>query len=79
MAVPLLDLGRQYATIKEELDRAVLKVIDHAQFVLGPEVRELEAEVAKLCGVKHGIGVASGTDALLIALRAADVQPGMKS
>lgn len=76
MAVPLLDLKRQYAPIRGDIDRAVAAVIDHGQFVLGPEVARLEAEIAALCGVKHAIGVASGTDALLLALQACGVGPG---
>ena len=76
MPVPLLDLHRQYVTLKAEMDRAVLAVVEHGKFILGPEVTRLEQEIAKLCGVKHAIGVASGTDALLIALRAVGVKPG---
>lgn len=76
MAVPLLDLKRQYATIKERLDDAVLKVFQHGKFILGPEVAELEAKVAVLSNVKYGVGVASGTDALLLSLRTAGVKPG---
>lgn len=76
MPVALLDLKRQYASIKPELDKAVMEVFSHNLFILGPEVRKLEEEIAALCGVAHGIGVASGTDALLIALRAAGVGSG---
>ncbi len=76
MAVPLLDLKRQYATIKDKTDAAVLKVLEHCKFILGPEVKELEDKIAALSGVGFGIGVASGTDALLLALHAAGVGPG---
>jgi dTDP-4-amino-4,6-dideoxygalactose transaminase len=76
MAVPFLDLSRQYAYLKDELDAAVVKVLTHGQFILGPEVAQLEKDVAALCGVKHALGVASGTDALLLALRAAGVAAG---
>ncbi|MCX6835408.1 MAG: DegT/DnrJ/EryC1/StrS family aminotransferase [candidate division Zixibacteria bacterium] len=76
MPVPLLDLHRQYDTIKADMDRAVLDVLEHGKFILGPEVKRLEQEIAALCGVKHAIGTASGTDALLIALRAVGVKPG---
>ncbi len=76
MAVPLLDIHRQYVKLKPEMDRAVLDVLEHGRFILGPEVAQLEQQVARLCGVKHGLGVASGTDALLIALRGAGVEPG---
>jgi len=73
--VPLLDLGRQYAPLKEELDAAVLRVMAHGRFINGPEVAEFEKATAGYVGAKHAIGVASGTDALLIALRALGVGP----
>jgi len=76
MAVPLLDLKRQYVTIKDELDQAIQKVMDHGRFILGPEVSQLEEKIASMCTVKYGVGVASGTDALLVSLRAAGVGPG---
>ncbi|UCD16580.1 MAG: DegT/DnrJ/EryC1/StrS family aminotransferase [Candidatus Zixiibacteriota bacterium] len=76
MAVPLLDLKRQYLPIKERLDAAVLKVFDHGRFILGPEVSELEAKVSALSGSRYAVGVASGTDALLLSLRAAGVGEG---
>ncbi len=76
MAVPLLDLGRQYEYLKPELDSAVIKVLTHGNFILGPEVKELEEKLARLCDVKHASGVASGTDALLLALHACGVGPG---
>ncbi len=69
MKVPLLDLKLQYLSLKDEINDAITKVLDHCGFVLGPEVKQLEAELAEYCNVKHAIGVASGTDALLIALR----------
>ncbi len=76
MKVPIIDLKRQYATIKPEIDKAVQKVLDHGLFIMGPELDELEKSIADYCGVKYGIGVASGTDALLISLRALDAGPG---
>lgn len=76
MAVPLLDLKRQYVAIKDKLDKAVLNVFEHARFILGPEVAELEERVAKLSETAYGIGVASGTDALLLSLKAAGVGQG---
>lgn len=76
MQVPLLDLNRQYKSIKTEIDEAVMKVLDHCRFIGGPEIKELEDAVANFCGVKHGIGVNSGTDALLIALRTVGVGSG---
>ncbi len=76
MAVPLLDLKRQYSYLKSDMDKAVLNVLDHGWFILGPEVTELEEKLAGLCQVKYSAGVASGTDALLLALRACGIKPG---
>jgi len=76
MGVPLLDVNRQYKDLKAELDAAVLAVLAHGQFILGPETRSLEEKIAQLCTVGYGIGVASGTDALLLALKAGGVGPG---
>jgi dTDP-4-amino-4,6-dideoxygalactose transaminase len=72
--VPQLDLAAQYAAIGGEIRAAVEKVLASQQFVLGREGAAFEQEIAKLCGVAHGIGVASGTDALILALRACGVQ-----
>ena len=74
--VPLLDLSRQHAGLREELRAAVARVLDSQQFVLGAEVRLLEEEAARYCGARHGVGCASGTDALLLALMALDVGAG---
>lgn len=76
MNVPLLDLKAQYATIKDEVNAAVQGVLDKTQFILGPEVKALEAEVAEYSQCRHAIGCASGTDALILALRAVGVEPG---
>ena len=76
MGVPLLDLSRQYAYLKPEMNRAVLEVIESNAFILGPTVKELEKNIAALSNTAHAVGVASGTDALLIALRACGVGPG---
>ena len=75
-AVPQMDLAAQYAAIGSEIRDAVTRVLSSQQFVLGKEGIALEEEIAELCGVKHGIGVASGTDALILALRAAGVEAG---
>src|SRR5208282_5372982 len=69
-------LGAQYATIGAEVRAAVAKVLASQQFILGREGGALEEEIAKLCGVAHGVGVASGTDALILALRACGVRAG---
>ncbi|PYU52266.1 MAG: hypothetical protein DMG48_07670 [Acidobacteria bacterium] len=74
--VPQLDLSAQYAAIGAEIRMAVERVMASQQFVLGREGAALEDEIAKLCGVTHGVGVASGTDALILALRACGVQAG---
>jgi dTDP-4-amino-4,6-dideoxygalactose transaminase len=76
MKVPLLDLKAQYASIKPEVDVAVMSVMESQYFILGPEVEKLEKSLASYLGVKHAYGVSSGTDALLIALMALDVTPG---
>jgi len=75
-AVPQLDLAAQYAAIGQEIRAAVEKVLVSQQFILGPEGGALETEIAQLCGVAHGVGVASGTDALILALRACGVGAG---
>jgi len=74
--VPQFDLTAQYAEIREEVRVAVERVLASQQFVLGREGSALEGEIAGLCGAAHGIGVASGTDALILALRACGVKPG---
>ena len=76
MKVPLLDLKAQYATIKDEIREAVDRVLESQQVIMGPEVPALEKAVADYVGARHGIGMSSGTDALLAALMALDVGPG---
>ena len=76
MAVPLIDFSRQYAYLKNDMEKAVLSVLAKGHFILGPEVGQLETEIAALCQCKHAIAVASGTDALLVALHAVGVGPG---
>ena len=74
--IPLVDLQAQYASIKDEIDTAVLRVLDSGRFALGPEVTAFEEEFAAYCGADHGIAVNSGTSALHLALLAAGVGPG---
>jgi dTDP-4-amino-4,6-dideoxygalactose transaminase len=76
MPVPLLDLRAQLATIRDEVTSAMMNVVDSQLFILGQRVEELERQVAQLSHTKHAIGCASGTDALLLALRALDCGPG---
>jgi UDP-2-acetamido-2-deoxy-ribo-hexuluronate aminotransferase len=70
-----VDLKSQYAALRETIDARIQKVLDHGQYILGPEVRELEDRLAAYTGAKHCITVASGTEALLIALMALDIKP----
>jgi UDP-2-acetamido-2-deoxy-ribo-hexuluronate aminotransferase len=74
--IPFLDLKAQQARIATDLRRRLDTVLGHCQFILGPEVGELEAELAKFCGARHCVGVSSGTDALMIALMAEDIGRG---
>ena len=76
MKVPLLDLKPQYQSLKSDIDAAMARVCDSQHFILGPAIRELEAAVAAYCQTRHGIGVSSGTDALLLALMALDIGAG---
>jgi dTDP-4-amino-4,6-dideoxygalactose transaminase len=74
--IPLLDLKAQYQTIKSELDAAVIRVLENAQFILGPEVAAFEQEFAGYCGAAEAVGVNSGTSALHLALLAGGIGPG---
>jgi len=75
MNIPLVDLKAQYERINSEIDKAVQEVIQSGQFILGPEVEAFESEVAAYCGTKYAVGVASGTDALQLALLACGIEP----
>jgi dTDP-4-amino-4,6-dideoxygalactose transaminase len=74
--VPFVDLRRQYRRIRTAIDAALRRVLETQQFILGPEVENLESAMSRYFGVKHSIAVASGTDALEIALQACGVAPG---
>ena len=78
MSAPLdfIDLKSQYAALKGAIAQRMQRVLDHGQYIMGPEVAELEARLAAYTGAKHCITVASGTEALLIALMALDLKPG---
>ena len=76
MPVPLLDLTRQYTSLKTDIDAAVARVFTHSKFIMGPEVADFEQAVTDKLGVAHAVGVASGSDALILALHAAGVEPG---
>jgi dTDP-4-amino-4,6-dideoxygalactose transaminase len=76
MKIPLLDLAGEYRSLKAELDAAVLDVLAGGRFALGPQMAALEEAVASLCGARHGIAVANGTDALTLSLAALGLRPG---
>lgn len=75
-SVPLLDLKKQYAVIRQEVQSALTAVFESQQFILGPQLQALEQEIAAYCGTRFAIGVGSGTDALVLSLRALGVRPG---
>jgi len=74
--LPFIDLKAQYAALKDPIAQRLQRVLDHGQYIMGPEVAELEAALAKRTGARHCITVASGTEALLIALMALGLKPG---
>ena len=76
MNIPFIDLKTQYRRIEAEVKKNIETVLEHGAYVMGPEIKELEAKLAAYCGVKHAVGCASGTDALLMALMALGVGPG---
>lgn len=76
MPIPLVDLQAQYLSIREEIDDAIARVVAGGRFVGGPVVEAFEREFAAFCGAAHAVGVANGTDALVLALRACGVGPG---
>ncbi|MGB9862607.1 MAG: DegT/DnrJ/EryC1/StrS family aminotransferase [Candidatus Saccharicenans sp.] len=76
MKIPMVDLIAQYEFIENEIDEAIKRVLKSGQFILGPELKALEKEIAEYCGCQYGIGVASGTDALMLTLRALGIGPG---
>ncbi len=76
MSIPLLDLQAQYSSIKDELESEILDVLRGGQYILGPKVQEFESAIADYCGVEYAVGVANGTDALVLALDAIGVGPG---
>src|SRR6185437_5047526 len=74
--IPFIDLAAQRRRLSGAIDKAVARVLAHCQFIQGPEVHILEAELAAFCGARHAIGCASGTDALLLVLMAWEIGPG---
>lgn len=76
MEIPLADVQLLYSQLKEEIDGAIREVLRGGQYILGPNVKMLEQEIANYCGTAYGIGVASGTDALILSLLASGIGPG---
>jgi len=74
--IPMVDFKAQYISIEKEINAVIKEVLLSGQYILGPVVKEFEEQVAAFCGVKYAMGVASGSDALILALRALDIGPG---
>src|SRR5450830_1086951 len=74
--IPFIDVAAQRRRLGGAVDGAVARVLGHCQFILGPEVRAFEAELARFCGARHAVTCASGTDALVLARRARGIGPG---
>lgn len=74
--IPFIDVGAQRRRLGSKIDAALARVLDHCQFILGPEVHAFETELAAFCGARHAVTCASGTDALVLALRAKGIGPG---
>ena len=76
MTIQFIDLAAQYQHLKTKIDARIKKVLDHGHYIMGPEVQELEEELAKYVGVKHAITCGNGTDALTLAMMVLDIKPG---
>lgn len=76
MTLPFIDLAAQQARIRNQLDGAIARVLEHGRYIMGPEVGEFEEKLAAFCGAKHALGCANGTDALSLALMALGVKTG---
>src|SRR5438128_10599990 len=74
--IPFIDVAAQRRRLGRTIDDAIARVLDHCQFIMGPEVKAAEAELAAFCGARHAITCASGTDALLLPLMAKGIGPG---
>ena len=76
MSISFIDLKEQYKPLKKEINNRIKKVLDHGQYIMGPEVKELEKKLANFTGSKYCVTVSSGTDALLISLMSLGIKPG---
>jgi UDP-2-acetamido-2-deoxy-ribo-hexuluronate aminotransferase len=76
MKINLIDLQKQYQLYKKEIEECIKKVLESSSYIMGPEIGELERELAEYVGVKYAIGCSSGTDALFLALMSYDIKPG---
>ena len=76
MKVPFIDLKKQYDSIKEEIDNKISSLVGSSAFILGEDLKEFEEEFAEFCGTKYSVGVSSGTDALVIALKSLNIGYG---
>src|SRR5580693_4577916 len=76
IAIPFIDVAAQRRRLGARIDEAIARVTEHCQFILGPEVRALGAELAQFCGARHAVSCASGTDALVLVLMAKGIGPG---
>jgi len=76
MSIPFIDLKTQYQENKSNIDKAIHRVLDHGQYIMGPEVKELEKQLAEYIGVKHVVACSSGTDALVLPLMAKGIKNG---
>jgi UDP-2-acetamido-2-deoxy-ribo-hexuluronate aminotransferase len=76
MTIQLHNLKAQYARLKDPINTRIQKVLDHGQYIMGPEVAELEQKLAKFVGAKHCVGVCDGTTAMMIAMMALGIKPG---
>jgi len=76
MSIPFIDLKAQYKALQPQVQKRINRVLEHGQYIMGPEVKELEDKLQAYTGSKHCITVASGTEALLISLMALGIQPG---
>ena len=75
-SIPFIDLQAQRRRIKPDIDQAIARVLEHGQFIMGPEIAELETRLSEFCGARHTVVCASGTDALALALMAWETGPG---